>query len=236
MKTTTRTLSAGLALALALGLTACSTEGTGGPEGEGVNAESSAPEESANEETTDDDADDTSDDDADDTSDDDADDTSDDDADDTSDDDADDDGAGAGAAGAAGLTAAGLAALGVAQDGAGGTPYAIDDQDDDGSWEVDVAVDDRTVEVLVDADGKVVATEEDDLDADDRAALDEAKVTLKKAIEAAIDEVGGQLDEAELDEDDGTYRWKVTVDGADSGDDDLEVLVDLMSGKVSATS
>lgn len=131
--------------------------------------------------------------------------------------------------------AAAMTAIATAETEAGGIAYEIDDQDDDGTWEVDVAVDDRSVEVTVSADGSTVeGTEEDDLDADDRAALDAASITLQEAIETAIGEVGGVLDDAELDEENGEYAWEVTVDGADSGDDDVEVRV-AVTGEVLST-
>ncbi|WP_131103925.1 PepSY domain-containing protein [Ornithinimicrobium sufpigmenti] len=121
-------------------------------------------------------------------------------------------------------TAQALQAIQTAEEEAGGTAYAIDDQDDDGSWEVDVVVGDRSVEVTVGADGSVVGTEDDDLDDDDRAGVDAATITLSEAIEQAVGEVGGHLDEAELDEDDGSHFWDVSLDGTDRGDD-IEVTV-----------
>lgn len=122
------------------------------------------------------------------------------------------------------VTAQALQAIETAEGEAGGTAYGIDDQEDDGSWEVDVAVGDRSVEVTVGADGSVTSTEDDDLDDDDRAGLDAATITLSEAIEQAVGEVGGHLDDAELDEDDGTHFWEVSLDGTDRGDD-IEVKV-----------
>ncbi len=127
------------------------------------------------------------------------------------------------------LTAAALLAIGTAEEETGGTAYEIDDQDDDGSWEVDVALDGRSIEVTVSADGtSVLGTEDDDdLDDDDRAGLDAASITLQEAIQVAVDEVGGVLDDAELEEEDGQHYWEVSVDTAE-GDDhvDVEVSVD----------
>lgn len=125
------------------------------------------------------------------------------------------------------LTSAALDAIDTAEAETGGVAYQIDDQDDDGTWEVDVRVDDRSVEVRVAADGgSVEATEDDDLDDDDRAALDAATITLAEAIEAAIGEAGGHLDDAELDEENGTHAWEVSLDGTGQGDDvDVKVSV-----------
>ena len=123
------------------------------------------------------------------------------------------------------LTAVALTAVATAEAETDGTAYEIDDQDDDGTWEVDVRVDDRSVEVTVAADGTAVeSTEDDDLDDDDRAALDAATITLAEAVELAVAEVGGVLDDAELEEEDGSFFWEVTLDGTESGDD-VEVKV-----------
>ncbi|WP_256839662.1 PepSY domain-containing protein [Ornithinimicrobium faecis] len=152
-----------------------------------------------------------------------------DDADDTADDATATDDAGASTPGddpAGDLTAIALVAIGTAEAEAGGTAYEIDDQDDDGTWEVDVRVDDRSVEVTVSEDGtQVVETEDDDLDDEDRAALDASTITLAEAIELAVAEVGGVLDDAELEgEDDGQpHHWEVSVDTDEQ--DDIEVLV-----------
>ena len=99
-----------------------------------------------------------------------------------------------------------------------------DEEDEDGSWEVDVAVDDRSVEVVVDASGVVVRTDNDDLDEDDRAGLEAATISLSEAIELAIAEVGGYLDDVGLEEEDGEHYWEVALDGTDQGDD-VEVKV-----------
>ncbi|WP_134772636.1 PepSY domain-containing protein [Ornithinimicrobium flavum] len=127
--------------------------------------------------------------------------------------------------GAEDVTSLALAAVATAETETAGIAYEIDDQDDDGTWEVDVRAGDRSVEVTVSPDGTTVeSTEEDDLDAEDRDALDAASITVVEAIEIAVGEVGGVLDDVELDEEDGTYAWEVTLDGTDSGDD-VEVLV-----------
>lgn len=204
-------MSAALALTLALALSACGGDDT--TDSNGVNAQettSQAPASGTASSTDDDD------------------DTSDD-ADHTSDD-AQGSAAGTGAD-AAGLSAAGLAAITVAEEETGGTAYEIDDQDDDGSWEVQVRIGDAAQEVQIGADGEFLGTEDDDLDADDRDALDAATLTLAEAIETAVAEVGGQLDDAELETEDGTYVWKVSLDGTDDGED-VDVHVDTASGEV----
>lgn len=131
---------------------------------------------------------------------------------------------GAGEAGPDDVTNQALDAIAAAEEEAGGTAYEIDDRNGSGTWEVDVAVDDRSVEVEIDADGAVVGTEDDDLDGDDRAGLEAATISLPDAIKLAIGEVGGYLDDAELEEEDGQHYWEVSLDGTDQGDD-IEVKV-----------
>ncbi|USQ78912.1 hypothetical protein NF556_14935 [Ornithinimicrobium faecis] len=215
------TVTTALALTLSLGLTAC------GDDEPDVETPADEPAATAPAETGSDDADDTADDTT--ATDDAGASTPGDAADDTSDDANPTDDAGASSPGddAAGdLTAVALVAIGTAEAEAGGTAYEIDDQDDDGTWEVDVRVDDRSVEVTVSEDGtQVVETEDDDLDDEDRAALDASTITLAEAIELAVAEAGGVLDDAELEgEDDGQpHHWEVSVDTDEQ--DDIEVLV-----------
>jgi len=109
-------------------------------------------------------------------------------------------------------TAAGLLAIATAEKKAGGTAYAIDDPDRDNTWEVDVATGTISVEVEVSGDGtEVVGTRDDDLDAGDRRALDAATFSITQAIERTVATSGGDLDDTELDEDDGRYHWSVAV-------------------------
>ncbi|MFV0535605.1 MAG: PepSY domain-containing protein [Cumulibacter sp.] len=130
---------------------------------------------------------------------------------------------------ASGITKAGLTAIDKAEADTGGTAFEIDDQDDDGTWEVDVRTGDTAVEVSLSADGtQVLNTEDDDLDAEDKAALDAASITLSDAITLAIEHVGGDLDDAELDGgDDGEGpHWEVSVDATDQGDVEVKVSID----------
>ncbi len=129
------------------------------------------------------------------------------------------------------LTAAALAAIATAEEHAGGTAYAIDDPDRDNTWEVDVATGDSAVEVEVDIAGSdVVRTENDDLDPDDRRALDDATISLPDAIERTMAEADGTFDDAELDEEDDRYRWSVSVDRGSR--DSVDYWVDMQSGEV----
>lgn len=123
-----------------------------------------------------------------------------------------------------------LDAIEAAEKEADGTAYEVDDQDDDGSWEIDVATGTQTIEVEVSEDGKATTDDEDDLDDEDRDGLDAAEITFGDAITAALDEVDGTFDDAELEEE-GTHHWVVTIDSADRGDD-VEVKVDVTDGTV----
>lgn len=128
------------------------------------------------------------------------------------------------------LYAAALAAIDLAEQETGGIAFEIDDEDDDGSWEVHVAVGDDEIEVTVDAEAtEVVSSErEDDLDDDDRRGLDQAGIGLAEAIRLAIQEYGGDapLDDAGISSDDGQAEWEVAFD------DDVEVYLDIADGSV----
>ncbi|PRZ04159.1 putative membrane protein YkoI [Isoptericola sp. CG 20/1183] len=128
-------------------------------------------------------------------------------------------------------TTTALAALATAESEAGGTAFAIDDDDAATSWEVDVAVDGGTVEVTVDGAGtEVLATAEDDLDSEDRDALDGATVGLAEAIQRVVGQSGGTLEDADLDADGSQARWSVSILTRDDVEEDH--LVDLADGSV----
>lgn len=116
---------------------------------------------------------------------------------------------------AAGIEGA-IAAVELAESETGATAYAIDDEDDDDSWEIELAEGTAQVTVLVSADGATVLSTErdDDVDDDDRAALDAASITLVEAIEAAVAEAGdAAFDDASLEDDSEGPAWEVSFDG-----------------------
>lgn len=127
------------------------------------------------------------------------------------------------------VTAAALTAIQTAESETGGIAYAIDDEDDDSRWEVEVSLDGLEVEVTLSADGTTVEStaDDDDLDADERQALQDMQVTLIEGIELAYAEFGGVLDDAELDEEDGRWTWEIDLGGAN---DDIHV--DIMTGEI----
>lgn len=122
------------------------------------------------------------------------------------------------------------AAIDAAEGEAGGTAYQVDREDR--GWEVDVAVDGRSTEVRVGPDGAVVGTEDDDLDDDDRRALDAARITLHEAVQAAVAQVPGDVTDVELDREDGTHVWEVSLE---DGGDEVDVDVDVTDGSVVGT-
>ncbi|HHV22159.1 MAG TPA: PepSY domain-containing protein [Propionibacterium sp.] len=127
--------------------------------------------------------------------------------------------------------AAAAQAISTAADEVGGTPYEIDDADDDGTWEVSVMVDDRSHDVTVSEDGMTVVEQQDEAaDDEDRARLDQAGLGLAQAIEAALGEVQGTLDDVELGDDDGAPVWEVSINTAEN--DDVDVLIDVRDGSV----
>lgn len=123
-----------------------------------------------------------------------------------------------------------VAAIAAAEAEVGGTAFEIESEG--GGWEVDVAIDDsRYVEVKVDRDGTVVGVDdEDDLDGTDREGLATASITLGDAIEIAFAEVGGILDDVELDREGGALVWEVNLD--DGPRIEHEVYVDVATGDV----
>ena len=126
-----------------------------------------------------------------------------------------------------------VAAIAAAEKDAGGTAYEIDEED--GGWEIDVAVDQQSYEVRVGADGKVIATDDDGrFDGSDREGLSRAKITIVDAIRAAVaTEPAGRLDDVDLEHDRGDFVWEVSFD---DGEVDNKVYVDVVSGEVVRTS
>lgn len=125
-----------------------------------------------------------------------------------------------------------LAAIDAAVAEAGGTAYEIEESDDDGIWEVEVAKGVHGVALEVKPNRDVTEHEEFGLHPEVREGLDQAETDLGSAVETAMSEVDGSFDEARLIEIDGQHYWKVTVDTAatEEEDDDHQVLVDVTDG------
>lgn len=120
-----------------------------------------------------------------------------------------------------------LAAIAKAEAEAGGAAVAVDDEDFDQAWEVDVFADGKVTEVKLNAQGtEVLGTGDSDSDLDD--GEDQVQPgQLAAAIEAALAHTPGVVDGAELEEDNGTSYWGVDLDGTENGDDvELRVTLD----------
>lgn len=115
-------------------------------------------------------------------------------------------------------------AIAAAEAEAGGVAFAIDDEDGDDAWEIDVLLaDGTTTEIEVERQNFTVVDVDPD---DDRADITTMPgTTLLEAINAALAHTPGTLDDAELDDEDGRIVWKVEIDGTASGDD-VELYLD----------
>ncbi|WP_235734707.1 PepSY domain-containing protein [Nocardioides alcanivorans] len=132
----------------------------------------------------------------------------------------------------AGAVDSALAAISAAEEATGGTAYEISEED--GGWEIDVAVGDRSHEVRLGADGAVISSDDDgNLDRDDREGLAAARISIVDAIEAAVGtEPAGRLDDVSLERERNGHVWEVTFD---DGNVDNEIHVDVVTGEVVRT-
>lgn len=114
--------------------------------------------------------------------------------------------------------------------GSQGTVIGQDLEDRANQWDVDVLIGETVYEIKVNtADGSTRTDDEEGADSDDREAAS-ATVTIAQAIDAALTEVPGGIDEVSWDDDDDDRGWHVDVD-TENGDD-VEVHVDSESGEV----
>ncbi len=125
------------------------------------------------------------------------------------------------------------AAIETAEAENGGEAHHLD-WDDDQHWEIDV-IGDREWEYQVSADGSSIeTTDEDDADSDDQRELEQAEVSLLEALEIALEDTPGTIDDAELDEDDGTLHWEVGI-RAEGSSDSTDIRIDAQSGDITGT-
>lgn len=119
----------------------------------------------------------------------------------------------------------------VLEKDAGGIIVAVDADDDDRTWEVDVVVGEEVKELDVTADGDITETDRES-DPEDVQKAKEAEVTAQQALDTAREGRDGvTLDEMDLDDDNGTLHWEVGFDRED-GSDGPEVEIDATSGEV----
>lgn len=99
-----------------------------------------------------------------------------------------------------------------------GIIIAVDREDDTDTYDIDLVVGEEVVELKVDADG-TVREDEREREGEDVVDAQNATVTAEEAIREALDQnPEGILDDAELDENDGTLQWDISLDDADRND------------------
>lgn len=116
-------------------------------------------------------------------------------------------------------------------EGEGGTAMSID-HDDNGTWEVTTLDGETKFEYSVSADGSSIeATEEDSADTEDTEELGAADISLLEAINAVGEAHQGDLDDAELDTENGEVRYEISLQG-----ERMDYLVDPSTGEVTEDS
>lgn len=128
-----------------------------------------------------------------------------------------------------GQTAQAIAAINLAEQEVGGVAYELDDEDDQSGWKVDVNVDGRDYEVLVNWEGTEVIRSSADgtVDSDDIGKLQVVTLTIQEGIEAAFGEVPGHVVAVDLETENGVVVWEVEFD-----DNDRDVYVNAQDGSI----
>lgn len=99
----------------------------------------------------------------------------------------------------------------------------IDREDSGSSFDVDVVVGNEVIELDVTTDGNITVDEQEGDDSKIEKA-DRATVTVTEALNQAFEEhADATFDTVDLDDDDGSLRWEVELDGADGSDIELDV-------------
>ncbi|HEY4534578.1 MAG TPA: PepSY domain-containing protein [Enteractinococcus sp.] len=105
----------------------------------------------------------------------------------------------------------------------GGFIVHIDREDNGSSFDVDVVVDNELIELDVTTNGNI-SVEEREGDDDKIQKADRAAVTVTEALNQAFEEHSdATFDQIDLDDDDGSLRWEIELDGADGSDIELEI-------------
>lgn len=95
---------------------------------------------------------------------------------------------------------------------ADGIITAVDRDDKDESYDVDVVLGDEVLDLVVAADG-TITEEERENDGEDVAEAQRATVSITDAIEDALNRhPEGVVDEVSLDEEDGLLNWDIDLD------------------------
>ncbi len=131
-------------------------------------------------------------------------------------------------------TQAGIEAIKAVQSEGGGIVITVNREDDEKVWEISAIEGNDEVEYDVHADGKIVESERESADDDDKAYAADA-MPIIEAIEKAMAEVSdGYLDEVDLDEDDDNVTWEIDFDDK-SANDLKEVVLHYKSGEIIST-
>ena len=102
-----------------------------------------------------------------------------------------------------------------------GVITAIGGEDDRDEYEIDLVVGNEVVETNVLEDSTVREEGRASSDEDAVREAQPAQVSTEDATRTAVEGRDGQvLDEAELDEDDGSLHWEIELDQAEGGDGD----------------
>ena len=112
-----------------------------------------------------------------------------------------------------------------------GKATELDLSDDGKEWEVKTIDGGDKYEFDISADGKEIVKEKKKrADKEDQDEAKAAKVTLPEAIEKVGEKYGGELDDADLDDDKNVYQYEITLK---NGSEETDYYVHAESGEVS---
>lgn len=126
-----------------------------------------------------------------------------------------------------------LKAIDTAEKEIGGKVVDLDWDDDKSGWDVEVVKGNKSHEIEISPDGSKITNrdEVEDVDSDDRREHDAIKVDICKAIETALKDTPGGLDDVSVDEEQGQIMWEVDV-YPEGGGSDVTIYIDVKSGKI----
>ena len=126
-----------------------------------------------------------------------------------------------------------LKAIDTAEKEIGGKVVDLDWDDDKSGWDVEVVKGNKSHEIEISPDGSKITNrdEVEDVDSDDRREYDAIKVDIRKAIETALKDTPGGLDDVSVDEEQGQIMWEVDVYPEGCGSD-VTIYIDVKSGKI----
>lgn len=126
-----------------------------------------------------------------------------------------------------------LKAIDTAEKEIGGKVVDLDWDDDKSGWEVEVYKGGKIHEIKIAADGSKIIERDDveNADADDRREYDAIKTDIRKAIETALKDTPGSLDDVSVDEEQGQIMWNVEI-YPEGGGSDVDIYIDVKSGKI----